>query len=160
VSRIENEINESSIMSKFLYFEVTAHGFDGGIDTTDDSVLWVKYDLSDTSADAAALIVAACAEHTGATVTGLPADHISDEADLDFHLPNELSALEKRLLVLKCKNVLRTTEMEPRPVSEKARALVDKVWVTASGKMPTLDGTKAIDKLMTYIQQLENNQKV
>jgi hypothetical protein len=159
VSRIENEINESSIMSKFRYYEVTAHGFDGGTDETDDSVLWVKYDLSATAASMADVVVNTIADAVDATVVVLPDVHIDGSKDVDFHLPSELLNMKKRLTLLKHKNVLRTTKMEPRPVSEQARALVDRVWVAASTNAKT-EGAHAIDKLMAYIQQLENNQNV
>lgn len=159
MSKIENEFNESSIMSKFIYFEITAHGFDGGTDETDDSVLWVRYDTSDTPADAAALIVTYIADHAGAQVTGLPRGQSDVDTDMDFLLPAEAVHLNQALILLRDKNAKRSVDSEPKSVSEQARALVDKVWVSAANNGKTA-GAHAIDKLMSYIQKLENNQKV
>jgi hypothetical protein len=66
-------------------FEVTAAGFDGSSDATDDRVFWVQADSAET--------VLAAIEGTGA----LFHDIIDGDSGIDFMLPKDEAQLRKKL---------------------------------------------------------------
>ena len=71
-------------------FEVTAHGFDGGSDLTDDRVFWVI----STSRE----LVEDCIVGTGAELWGEGIGVLGDEDLVDFRLPSEQIIFKTTLL--------------------------------------------------------------
>lgn len=70
------------------HWEITAYGFDGGTDETDDRIIWVTAESEAQVQDA---IAGTDADYTPLTLLP-PADAV------DFHLPEDADALRGRLL--------------------------------------------------------------
>lgn len=74
-------------------FEVTAHGFDGGSDLTDDRVFWVEAPNKQVVLD---LLVDTGAEYWGEIIEAL-----GDQDLIDFRLPAETAIFVLKLMKYK-----------------------------------------------------------